>query len=78
MASSGIRLGAWDYLYWKDIQPIERQGKVVAAKIIIYAGDDEEYFSFITAEAYHELEKWISNFSKYNLANKLCSNRCAK
>ncbi len=50
MASSGIRLGAWDYLYWKDIQPIERQGKIVAAKIIVYAGDDEEYFSFITPE----------------------------
>jgi hypothetical protein len=59
MASSGIRLGAWDYLHWKNIQPIERQGKVVAAKIIIYAGDDEEYFSFITPETYHELQKWI-------------------
>jgi hypothetical protein len=59
MASSGIRLGAWDYLRWKDIQPIERQGKVVAAKIIVYAGDDEEYFSFITSEAYNELQKWM-------------------
>ncbi len=59
MASSGIRLGAWDYLRWKDIQPIERQGKVVAAKIIVYAGDDEEYFSFITPEAYYELQKWM-------------------
>jgi pimeloyl-ACP methyl ester carboxylesterase len=48
MASSGIRLGAWDYLRWKDIQPIEREGKVVASKIIVYARDDEEYFSFIT------------------------------
>jgi hypothetical protein len=59
MASSGIRLGAWDYLRWKDIQPIERQGKVIAAKIIVYAGDDEEYFSFITVEAYMELQKWM-------------------
>jgi hypothetical protein len=59
MASSGIRLGAWDYLRWKDIQPIERQGKVIAAKIIVYAGDDEEYFSFITVEAYIELQKWM-------------------
>jgi integrase len=23
MATSGIRLGAWNYLRWKDIQPIE-------------------------------------------------------
>ena len=59
MATSGIRLGAWDYLRWKDIQPIERQGKIVAAKIIVYATDDEEYFSFITSETYFELEKWM-------------------
>jgi integrase len=59
MASSGIRLGAWNYLRWKDIQLIERQGKVIAAKIIVYAGDEEEYFSFITAEAYNELQKWM-------------------
>jgi hypothetical protein len=59
MASSGIGLGAWDYLRWKDIQPIERQGKVAAAKIIVYAGDDEEYFSFLTSEAYYELQKWM-------------------
>lgn len=59
MASSGIRLGAWDYLRWKDIQPLEHQGKVIAAKIIVYAGDNEEYFSFITTEAYYELQKWM-------------------
>jgi integrase len=57
MASSGIRLGAWDYLRWGNIKPIERDGKVVAAKIIVYAGDEEEYFTFITYEAYSELEK---------------------
>ncbi len=59
MASSGIRLGAWDFLRWKDIQAIEREGKLIAAKIIVYAGDVEEYFSFITAKAYLELQKWI-------------------
>lgn len=56
--TSGKRLGAWDYLRWKDIKPIEHQGKIVAAKIIIYAGDDEQYFSFISSETYFELEKW--------------------
>ena len=59
MASSGIRLGAWDYIRWKHIEPIKRDGKVVAAKIVVYAGDDEEYFSFITPEAYYQLECWI-------------------
>lgn len=40
MISSGIRLGAWDYLKWKHIVPIKYQeGEVLAAKIIIYAGE---------------------------------------
>jgi hypothetical protein len=55
MASSGIRLGA----RWKHIEPIKRDGKVVAAKIVVYAGDDEEYFSFISPEAYYQLENWM-------------------
>lgn len=59
MSSSGIRLGAWDYLRWKHIHPIEKNGEIVAAKIIIYAEDEEEYFSFITPEAYAELKKWM-------------------
>jgi integrase len=60
MASSGIRLGAWNYLKWKHIIPVQREGKIVSAKIIVYQGDPEQYFSFITPEAYFELEKWIS------------------
>jgi integrase len=59
MASSGIRLGAWDYLRWGHIRPIEKDGKVVAAKIIVYAGEEDEYFSFISAEAYKELKSWM-------------------
>ena len=26
---------------------------------IVYAGNDEKYFSFLTAEAYMELQKWM-------------------
>jgi hypothetical protein len=60
MASSGIRLGAWDYLRWGDIHPIEIDGKIVAAKIIVYAGEeDDEYFSFISLEAFNELQNWM-------------------
>jgi hypothetical protein len=59
MTSSGIRLGAWDYLRWGDIRPIEIDGKIVAAKIIVYAGEDDEYFSFISLEAFNELQNWI-------------------
>ena len=57
--SSGIRLGAWDYLKWSHIIPIKENDKVIAAKIRVYAGDADEYFSFISPEAYTELKKWM-------------------
>jgi integrase len=50
IASSGIRLGAWNYLKWGHIRPIEKEGEVVAAKIIIYGEEEDEYFSFISIE----------------------------
>ncbi|MGA9153693.1 MAG: hypothetical protein WBZ36_24185 [Candidatus Nitrosopolaris sp.] len=53
MCSSGIRLGAWDYLRWGHIIPVRRENVIVAVKIRVYAEDDEEYFSFITPEAYN-------------------------
>lgn len=59
MTSSGIRLGAWKYLKWNHIIPIEKDGQVVAAKIIVYAGEDEEYYSFISRIAYTELKNWM-------------------
>jgi hypothetical protein len=58
MASSGIRIGAWDYMHWRDIEPMIRNEMVVAAKLIVYAGEEDEYFTFITPEAYQELKKW--------------------
>jgi integrase len=58
MASSGIRLGAWDYLRWGHIKPIEKAGKTIG-KVTVYSGDEEEYFTFITPEAYYEVKKWM-------------------
>jgi integrase len=60
MASSGIRVGAWDYLKWGHIVRIEKDGKVVAAKMIVYSGEADEYFTFISSEAYTALESWIN------------------
>lgn len=60
MCSSGIRLGAWEYLKWKHIELIRRDEEIVAAKIIVYAGENEQYFSFITPEAFEALEEWMS------------------
>ena len=58
MASSGIRLGAWDYLRWGHIIAVEKADKTFG-KVTVYAGDEEEYFTFITPEAYDEVKKWM-------------------
>jgi integrase len=58
--SSGIRVGAWQYLKWKHIEPIKRDDKIVAAKIIVYAGENEQYFSFMTPEAFQALQEWMN------------------
>jgi len=59
MASSGIRVGAWDYLRWSHIRPIEKNGEVIAAKMVVYAGEDDEYFTFISPSAWVELADWM-------------------
>src|SRR5687768_16468332 len=61
MVSGGFRIGAWDYLKWKHITPLQNEegGEVIAAKVVIYAGEPEEYFCFITSEAYKSLKAWI-------------------
>jgi hypothetical protein len=59
MASSGIRVGAWDYLRWSHVSPIIKDDKLLAARINVYAGEDDEYFTFITPEAYLSLEAWM-------------------
>jgi hypothetical protein len=59
MTSSGFRLGAWDFLRWGNIIPVTQNGNVIAAKVIVYAGEPEEYFTFISGQAYGELKKWM-------------------
>lgn len=36
-----------------------KDGEVVTAKIIAYAEEDEEYFSFMSKEAYLALREWV-------------------
>jgi hypothetical protein len=49
MVYSGIRIGAWDYLQWKHVSPmINAKGETVAAKLLVYTGEAEEYYIFIT------------------------------
>jgi hypothetical protein len=59
MTSSGIRLCAWNYLKWGHIRPIEKGEEIVAAKIIVYSQEDEEYFTFISKEAHYSLKEWM-------------------
>lgn len=71
MISSGIRIGAWNYLKWKHIEPLysdnesitainlECTGSLVAAKISVYPGTKDRYYSFITPEAFHCIKNWM-------------------
>ena len=60
MVSGGYRIGAWNYLKWKHLTPLKGQdGEIVAAKVVIYAGEPEEYYCFITGEAYNSLKTWM-------------------
>lgn len=59
MASSGIRLGAWEDLKWGHIEPIYRGGRLVAARMTVYAGDPEQYTTFMTPEAFNALKEWM-------------------
>lgn len=44
-ASTGIRVGAWDYMKWKHITPIKNENNViVAAKLVVYPNETEQYF----------------------------------
>jgi hypothetical protein len=36
------------------------QQRIVAAKILVYAGDREQYYSFITIESYNALKEWMN------------------
>jgi integrase len=65
MASSGIRGGAWDYLKWKHIIPIKRHDQIVAAKILVYSGEPDQYYTFITPEAYFALKEWMDFRESY-------------
>jgi hypothetical protein len=45
----------------------KNSGEIVAAKVIIYAGKPEEYFTFITPEAYNALSDWMNYRKSYEV-----------
>jgi len=77
LVSSGIRIGAFEELKWKHINPLfdQKNNDVVATKIQVYAGDREQYYSFLTPEAFTALKEWMDyrlacgeNITKESLA----------
>jgi hypothetical protein len=60
MVSSGIRIGAWEWLNWGHIELVKRNGQIVAAKLKVYPGDAEQYSTFVSREAYNAIAEYIA------------------
>ncbi|MFZ0327436.1 MAG: hypothetical protein WBP64_17150 [Nitrososphaeraceae archaeon] len=42
-----------------DIQPIIQKDEIMAAKILVYAGEDGQYSTYISPEAYRASSEWM-------------------
>ena len=62
-SSEGFRLESWDYFTWKDLVFFKNEdGSYKGAALLIYRGDPESYFTFITPEACKALELYRENW----------------
>ena len=73
-SSAGFRLEAWDYLTWKDVILFKDDSNLYrGAALLVYRGDPESYWTFITPEACNTLanyrEVWKADVGRYPLAN---------
>ncbi len=60
LVSSGIRIGAFETLFWKHISPkFNENDELIAAKMIVYPNDSEKYYTFLTPEAYRSVKEWM-------------------
>lgn len=69
-SSGGFRLEAWNYFTWKDVVFFKnKNGSYDGAALLVYRGDPESYWTFITPEACKTLElykeKWKSDIGNY-------------
>jgi integrase len=62
MFSSGIRVGAWTGLQLKHVIQVHDSG---VAKLIVYDGENEQYYTFITPEAHAAIKEWIAYRESY-------------
>ena len=45
---------------WKHITPIKNEnGAILAAKLVVYPSEPEEYFTFMSPEAYNAVKDWL-------------------
>ena len=61
--SSGIRVGAFGGMTWGDLSPIYKKNNdgektIIAAKLMVYRGEREEYTTFVTPECNDTLEQY--------------------
>ena len=74
-SSGGFRLEAWDYFTWKDVVFFRnKDGSYKGAALLVYRGDPESYWTFITPEACKTLENymnvWKSQVGRYPLPDE--------
>ena len=69
-SSGGFRLESWDYFEWRDLIFFKNDdGTFQGAALLVYRGDPECYWTFITPEACttlsHYREKWKADVGHY-------------
>jgi len=60
MASGGMRIGALSNLTFRDLEPMLDKGQLLACKVVIYRGTPDEYYTFITLEAYRTIKEYLA------------------
>jgi len=61
-SSGGFRLEAWDYFTWKDVIFFKDGDSYKGAALLIYSGDPESYWTFVTPEACRALDLYRENW----------------
>ncbi|MDE2588551.1 MAG: site-specific integrase, partial [Patescibacteria group bacterium] len=69
-SAGGFRLEAWDYFAWKDVKFFRnKDGSFKGAALLVYCGQPESYWTFLTPECCNTLdhyrENWKSQIGRY-------------
>ena len=65
LVSSGVIIGAFETLKWRHIISINNDSnELIASKIRVYVGAEEEYNTYSTPEAFHSLKDWMDYRAK--------------